>query len=140
MTASDLLKTCRDRGVTLAVEGDRIHAVGPLDTALVAELREHKCELLEQLRPAPAAPWPKDREPIPADDPADPYHQWLAGVTVQNDGIKTVRCLDCRHCEPNEHTPLQGWCSCAVNCHRDHGWPAARRLCRRFQEKDGGHA
>jgi hypothetical protein len=89
--------------------------------------------------PAPSAQWPKDQEPIPADTLGDPYWQWLTGATLANDGVRLPRCLDCRHCQPNEYSPDLGWCTCALDCHRDHGWPAARRSCRRFQAKDGSH-
>lgn len=63
----------------------------------------------------------------------DAVLQWLASATVQNDSVQMVRCADCRHCDANPHTPAQGWCGCALRRQRDHGWPAARRVCRRFQ-------
>ncbi len=53
-------------------------------------------------------------------------------------GTRAVRCLDCQRCEPNEHTPALGWCGCRAGHHREHGWPAAPRICSAFEEGPPG--
>ena len=40
--------------------------------------------------------------------------------------------------EPNPHTPALGWCGCRAGRHREHGWPAAPRICGAFEEGPPG--
>jgi len=57
VTATELLATLLERGVTLQVAGDKLRYT-PLDTVtpeLRDELRHHKAELLVLLEPLPAA-------------------------------------------------------------------------------------
>jgi len=53
--------------------------------------------------------------------------------TLANDGVSTVRCLDCQHCQPNPHTPGAGWCGCSLGIRQAHRWPLARRICGGYQ-------
>lgn len=51
MTASELLKEIRGRGVTVDVDGDKLRLApgNALDKQLVEELRQHKVEVIAQL-------------------------------------------------------------------------------------------
>jgi hypothetical protein len=83
---------------------------------------------------APCHPWAEHIPPLPVDD-TDPYWLWLSGMTTIASASVVVKCRDCRHCDPNSHSPGFGWSTCVILHHG--GWPAKPRTCQHFEPKDG---
>ena len=66
------------------------------------------------------------------------FVEFVTGLEARTAGPKPVRCVACRHIEPNRHTPALGWCGCRAGRRREHGWPAAPRICSAFEEGPPG--
>jgi hypothetical protein len=56
----------------------------------------------------------------------------LSKAETRAAGPKMVRCVTCRHLDPNRHSPALGWCGC--NAGKGGGWPSAPRTCSDFRE------
>jgi hypothetical protein len=85
---------------------------------------------------------PPDKPDFPDFLPPNPqivgFVGFVDGLEAHAAGPKPVRCVACRHIEPNTHTPALGWCGCRAGRHREHGWPSAPRICGAFEEGPPG--
>jgi hypothetical protein len=85
---------------------------------------------------------PPDLPNLPNLLPPEPELVGLIGLIgwpeTRAAGPKPVRCGACLHIDPNPHTPAFGWCGCRAGRRREHGWPAAPRVCSAFEEGPPG--
>lgn len=79
-----LIRECRDRGVSLRVDGGELVIKGPLDADLKQRLRQHKAELLRLLTP-----------PTDEHGPTAPCHCGCCSWYLAP-GVTDWRCRECR--------------------------------------------
>lgn len=87
MTSASILTECLARQIRLAVDGDSLTYEGPrgaMDAALLGQIREHKPEILAELKTE------KARAKVLADLRAHPGIRYAAEVDASGDPVKIM--------------------------------------------------